>query len=638
MRIAIVALLIAALLAGALPPAHAQSPPPAARVELRLGSPEARVDGRAVSLPAAPVAVGGTALVPLRLIAEAFGRPVQWDPATREVWIGGTPALVLRVGAREARVDGRAVALPAAPRVAGGTVLVPLRFVAEALGLEVAYDAATRTIALRPRARPPVAVIQLPRPQVVLGEPVPYASASYSPDGVPIVEERWENPPPWPAPGRYTLTLRVRDARGLWSAPATAQVEVLPPPNRPPVARFQVSKAVVAQGERLAFADDSFDPDGDAIVERVWEGRQEVFFSPGPRTITLRVRDARGAWSEPYAVTVWVTEEQRMDELTYYLREGLPGEAFSLRGHDPRALPSAAAERQQGGPVLLLSNSPEQVTRPGLLYRDRVQGAARVFYWHANAAAVPLRVAVVARNRGPTPAALRVLREGLAGPERDAFGVGRAAMVRYLASSPGTPQVLPPGAALLLNARQHRPVAPGELVHGILDLAVEGEVEVSVLALPADAPAPPAGPDLPPLPPDGVHRRGTFAGADVTLRLALPPDGPAALRLPPPGTWTGVDALTGQPAELPGSFGILYRVVAAPARTTALLVNPRGGGKAGALRVGDAVVPVPRNGVVLRPDQVVKGGTLPPGTETAIEFMAAGGSNLPVDLLLWPVP
>lgn len=629
--------LIAAMIAAAMPIAPAQAA--SGTVLLRLGSRQALVDGRAVTLAAAPTSVAGTTYVPLRALADLFGRPVAWDAAAREVRIGGTPEVVLPVGAREARVDGRPVPLPAPPRIARGTVLVPLRFVAEALLLSVAFDARSRTITIQPRQRPPVAVIRLPRTEVVLGEPVPYVSASYSPDGVPIVEERWENPPPWPAPGRYTLSLRVRDARGLWSAPATATVVVLPPPNRPPVARFQVSKAVVAQGERLTFADDSFDPDGDAIVERVWDGREEVFFSPGPRTITLRVRDSRGAWSEPYSVTVLVTEEQRMDELTYYLREGLPGEHFRVTGRNLREVPAVSVlERQVGGPTLLLSNSPEEVTRPGLLYRDRVSGPARVFYWHANASGGPLRIVVVARNPGPAPASVRVVREGLAGPERDAFGVGRAAMMRYLTSGPGPTLALAPGEAAVLNAHQHRAPAPGELVHGILDLEVAGEVWVSVVALPGDAAGIPDDAALPPLPADGVHPRGTFPGADVVLRLAAPSDGPASLVLPTGEPWAGVDALTGQPAHLQGSFGILYRLVVAPGRSTAVLINPRGGGKAGAIRVDGVVVPVPRNGVVLSSDQVVKGGVLPPGRDATIEFMPAGGSYLPVNVLLWPVP
>jgi PKD repeat protein len=434
-------------------------------IQLKLGSKKAVVNGAAVELAAEPAAVDGVTMVPLRFLAEAFGLKVSWDAGTGEISLTGETPVAMRAGSRQALVGGKAVALPAPPLVRDGVTLVPLRFLAETLYCQVEYRQATKEIVVCRKKRLPVAVIVLEKDRVVMEEKIVYSSASFSPEGLAIVEERWINPPPWPAPGRYTLGLQVRDSLGRWSLPAEVVVEVLPPPNRPPVARFQVTKSVVAQGERVDYADDSFDPDGDAIVERVWTNRREVFFAPGRHTVTLRVKDSRGLWSEPYSVTITVTEQRLMDEFTYNLRYSLPGEKFSAPlGRLEEAAPAAFAESAEG-PVLLLSNSPEKVTRPGVLYRDTVEGQARVFYWHVNATESPVRFLLVAENASASPMRLKVLKEGVAGPEKDAYGLAQKALLRYAASEGGGEVALAPGERFILNWRQHRPAGPGELVH-----------------------------------------------------------------------------------------------------------------------------------------------------------------------------
>ena len=54
---------------------------------LFAGSREAVFDGRTVAVPVAPVMVNGKMLVPLRLVAEAFGHRVDWEPLPRIAWV-----------------------------------------------------------------------------------------------------------------------------------------------------------------------------------------------------------------------------------------------------------------------------------------------------------------------------------------------------------------------------------------------------------------------------------------------------------------------------------------------------------------------------------------------------------------------
>ncbi|MBS3986048.1 MAG: hypothetical protein KGZ66_10675 [Selenomonadales bacterium] len=88
-----------------------------------------------------PVIEQGRALVPMRAIFEALGATVHWDEATRTVTAyRRESAIVLVIGSRTAWVNGPSRTLDVAPGIVNGRTLVPLRFVAEALGAEVTWD------------------------------------------------------------------------------------------------------------------------------------------------------------------------------------------------------------------------------------------------------------------------------------------------------------------------------------------------------------------------------------------------------------------------------------------------------------------------------------------------------------------
>jgi len=54
---------------------------------LSAGSRQAVVDGATIALPVAPVMVNGKMLIPLRFVAEAFGHRVDWEPLPRIAWV-----------------------------------------------------------------------------------------------------------------------------------------------------------------------------------------------------------------------------------------------------------------------------------------------------------------------------------------------------------------------------------------------------------------------------------------------------------------------------------------------------------------------------------------------------------------------
>ena len=83
---------------------------------------------------------GGHTLVPLRPISEWLGARVTYNAPRIQVTLGST-SVALSVNSSSATINGRAVSLSVPARVYGGITCVPLRFVAEAFGLNVTYHA-----------------------------------------------------------------------------------------------------------------------------------------------------------------------------------------------------------------------------------------------------------------------------------------------------------------------------------------------------------------------------------------------------------------------------------------------------------------------------------------------------------------
>jgi hypothetical protein len=84
-------------------------------------------------------------LVPASALARRLGLDLAWNPGKQEVRLSSAHrSVVLTVGAAEAVVDGEKTALPAAPVLQDDEALVPLRFVAETFGREVTWETAAR--------------------------------------------------------------------------------------------------------------------------------------------------------------------------------------------------------------------------------------------------------------------------------------------------------------------------------------------------------------------------------------------------------------------------------------------------------------------------------------------------------------
>ena len=112
-------------------------------IKLQIGSRIVNVDNEAVIYDAAPVIRNDRTLVPIRIITEALGGKVDWNGATKEV--------TLSINDKEIKMTiGKALEkYGVAPVIIDGRTFVPVRFVADELGANVAWDDATKTVTIK---------------------------------------------------------------------------------------------------------------------------------------------------------------------------------------------------------------------------------------------------------------------------------------------------------------------------------------------------------------------------------------------------------------------------------------------------------------------------------------------------------
>ena len=116
-------------------------------IRLTVDSKTADVDGKPVDMPAAPYIRLDRLLVPVRAVADALGCTVTWDATSGTATLTSEEGvLALTTHSPVLQVNGKPVGMDAAPEIVGsGTMMIPVRYIAEALHCKVAWDAPART-------------------------------------------------------------------------------------------------------------------------------------------------------------------------------------------------------------------------------------------------------------------------------------------------------------------------------------------------------------------------------------------------------------------------------------------------------------------------------------------------------------
>lgn len=100
-----------------------------------------------VQMDAAPYVDSGRTMIPVRYLADALGAKTDWNAAKRQVTVTGNGVTInLVIGSTTLTVNGKRSPMDVAPVAKEGRTYLPARYVAEALGYRVDWDGASKSV------------------------------------------------------------------------------------------------------------------------------------------------------------------------------------------------------------------------------------------------------------------------------------------------------------------------------------------------------------------------------------------------------------------------------------------------------------------------------------------------------------
>lgn len=114
-------------------------------IKLSIGSPTVTINGVASTIQK-PVKENGTTLVPLSVITKAFGAKLKLENNKVITLTYNSTVVVLTIGSDKVTVNGTVSKLAAAPKIVNGVTMVPVRVIAQAFGASVGLNGNQITI------------------------------------------------------------------------------------------------------------------------------------------------------------------------------------------------------------------------------------------------------------------------------------------------------------------------------------------------------------------------------------------------------------------------------------------------------------------------------------------------------------
>ncbi len=169
-----------------------------ARVDFTIGESHYVMDGQVVNTDAAPFIENGRTYVPVRYLGDALGAYVEWKGETRTVVLTkGSVEVRLVIGSHTITVAGEGRVMDVAPLIREGRTFLPARYVAEAFGYQVGWNAEERMVTIT--AQPSEALCLVPGDILVI-----------------ISEEELTYTIEVPFYGEMTISLGYRDHIGIY--------------------------------------------------------------------------------------------------------------------------------------------------------------------------------------------------------------------------------------------------------------------------------------------------------------------------------------------------------------------------------------------------------------------------------------
>ncbi|SFL81602.1 Copper amine oxidase N-terminal domain-containing protein [Paenibacillus sp. 1_12] len=559
--------------------------------------------------------------------------------------------LQLFAGKSEAFMNTQRVTLDEPPAMINGQFYLPIKWVADALRMQLIWDEHTQTAQMLTskafiQFNPSLNQIQ------VNGKPIPFNSVAEIRNGRMLVNLTWL--------ATYTnMTYRFDFASQSaeladYGEPASAYKESTlrkddTQQNSRPIAKFAFGKATYRLGEPITYTDLSYDPDSEGLPGYDWKGKQDVFFKPGTYTVTLTVKDGKGNESEPFSQSIQILDIPYISEQAYPfyfkpLGSLLSKEAVASITKQSLVDPTLSVSiAQPENRRLLLGSSKKPIMEKGFLFQEKINGQARLYTQYINGMNSNAQLAVMIRNQSDTRPVL-VSTTTAAESQASVYTsiLGSKTVENFLANQLDSDSLtINPGAAVFYKVSPE--LGLGQGFQGIYDIKSDGAVDVSyVMVAPGEQPYQLG--DYRNLQSKEL-RRSVFPVSDVSWQvdarsLKAPislgiGDGSVEPTLKEVIRDMGVEPV--QPVSSVSNAGARYRINLELNGKMAVALYPRGGFFEGAIRVNGNVISMPGAGLTSN-EAILLHRTSGSEKKIEIELMTAESNQLPLDLILYPLP
>ncbi len=125
-------------------------PEPTSQIALTINDKKIIVDQNAIELQQAPVIIQGKTMIPIRFVAHALGGIVNWDSVDQKVSLRqGDKLIELWIQKPEVNINGKKVLSEVSPQLLNELAVVPLRLISENLGWQVKWNEKNQSILLK---------------------------------------------------------------------------------------------------------------------------------------------------------------------------------------------------------------------------------------------------------------------------------------------------------------------------------------------------------------------------------------------------------------------------------------------------------------------------------------------------------
>lgn len=638
---------------------------------LEVNSKNYTVNGKVYKFESAPISIKGRTYVSLRFITEKIlDTQLNWNQSTQTIVISKDDVTVqMTVGNKTAIVNSNKVDLDVAPIIKDATTYVPLNILSEYFGMSIAYNGLTRKITVTGKDQginhKPISDFIFSQSNYIAGQKVFATDTSYDPDGHKVVEKEWcvknggtlisgktlSSILKQPSAGSYIIGLRAKDQYDLWGDWTYKELVILPN-EAPIITYFATDHMSYAQGEPIKYRFEYENENWENITNEKWTyrradeaaaksilGKPNMLFAEGDYIIGLQIDDEYGNRSEVYEITVHITDQVLKKELSYRFTQGKIGEIIdNYQGFNYRDYEDAEIlHRSTVSGTMIMSDSPEEVSKEGVLYRDTINGVGRILVHHINRFSNTSviggnkRLVIVAENVSSKPVNLTLSNKTIRGPVTDVLYLGQRLLYDYLVGSSEEVMVLQPGEKRYIYDSEGK-WTKESCISALMDVLTTGEVTFTMAAVSVGSTI--NNIDGMELLPPITHPRGTFKDIAINYTLNLDATKPTKLLI---GTgqeeWIkGYDALTKLSAQNKGNYGVSYYITITAKQDTGIILNPRANVFRGAIEwKGAGVYNIPAAGAIFdNKDKAISLGMIKAGETKTFEYMLPNGSSAPV--------